>query len=465
MGVFGITPVEAAFDVIGLTNAKLIMDYFFFDTKWGLLIFSIGFLYSLWVSVERENLKHFYYYILLSFLVWFIFVKPVSPVPATTSTMEVTGSYEKVKANDLVEQYQATDQVNTVLAQTGEMFNSITLGLIKAITVATKKGKYNYLESPFLVHKISLQMQKFAGGGIKDKDLKEKVQNFYYKHYLPVLNFIKKDQNPSVKEIQLWWPGHPDIVKNYSLEAQSEWNDIRGELKEYIESNQWWSGAMKYFNSIVTLRFNQKEAEDQMIISLFNTEKSKSPQFLAMKNPEGVNSHVGQDAFRGMGRFFGNVGVTLGQIGSVSISEGVLRGLPYLEGYASLIMYTFFPVTLLFTLLLRSWTVLFQFFKYLFWVKSWPIVWAVVYYAGLYMAEIQSVLSPEVWWFWEAPHFNVVTSIFLIMSPLVALFMVEGIVQGLGYILTAFTLMVSRFAGMVPGVMTKAAGAAGKFAK
>ena len=51
----GISPTEAAFEVIGLVNAKSIIDFLFFETKIGLAVFLIGLLTTLWRSVKETD--------------------------------------------------------------------------------------------------------------------------------------------------------------------------------------------------------------------------------------------------------------------------------------------------------------------------------------------------------------------------------------------------------------------------
>ncbi|MDD4955347.1 MAG: hypothetical protein PHP17_04835, partial [Candidatus Omnitrophica bacterium] len=60
----GISPTEAAFEVVGLVNAKSIMDFLFFETKVGLAIFLIGLMVSLWRSVKETNFSILWSYLM-----------------------------------------------------------------------------------------------------------------------------------------------------------------------------------------------------------------------------------------------------------------------------------------------------------------------------------------------------------------------------------------------------------------
>ena len=87
----GVSPVEAAFEVIGLVNAKSIMDFLFFDTQVGVVVFLIGFLSSLWRSVREADFSALWSFLIIFFILLFIFIKPMLNLEDATSTMEQAG--------------------------------------------------------------------------------------------------------------------------------------------------------------------------------------------------------------------------------------------------------------------------------------------------------------------------------------------------------------------------------------
>ena len=56
----GISPTEAAFEVIGLVNAKSIIDFLFLDTKIGVVAFLIGILTALWEIGKGKRISRLY---------------------------------------------------------------------------------------------------------------------------------------------------------------------------------------------------------------------------------------------------------------------------------------------------------------------------------------------------------------------------------------------------------------------
>ena len=140
----------------------------------------------------------------------------------------------------------------------------------------------------------------------------------------------------------------------------------------------------------------------------------------------------------------------VGQFFSTTLSEFMIKALPYLQGYAVMIIYSLFPFTLLLCLLFGTFSILKEYFIYLFWVKSWVIVWALIHYAAIYMSILQTKLgSGTSSWFFEKPYFNTVTGVLLVMSPGIAWFMTKGVLSGIGEAATALTLNADKGTGKV----------------
>ena len=140
----------------------------------------------------------------------------------------------------------------------------------------------------------------------------------------------------------------------------------------------------------------------------------------------------------------------VGQFFSTTLAEFMIKALPYLQGYAVMIIYSLFPFTLLLCLLFGTFSILKEYFIYLFWVKSWVIVWALIHYAAIYMSTLQTRLGSGISsWFFEKPYFNTVTGVLLVMSPGIAWFMTKGVLSGIGEAATALTLHADKGTGKV----------------
>ena len=87
----GISPTEAAFEVVGLVNAKSIIDFLFFETKIGLAVYLIGLLTALWRSVKETDFSILWSYLIMFCILLLIFIKPMASLEDATSTMEAAG--------------------------------------------------------------------------------------------------------------------------------------------------------------------------------------------------------------------------------------------------------------------------------------------------------------------------------------------------------------------------------------
>ena len=79
------------------------------------------------------------------------------------------------------------------------------------------------------------------------------------------------------------------------------------------------------------------------------------------------------------------------------------------------------------------------------------IIWALIHYTSIYMAEMQAKLAGGASsdWFIERSYFSMVTSVFLIMSPSIAWFFVKGVLSGIGEISSAATMHADKALGKV----------------
>ena len=97
----GISPTEAAFEVIGLVNAKSIIDYMFFDTKIGVAAFLIGILATVWQSVKEADFSILWGYLMMFLALTFLFIKPMASLEGASSTMEIAGWKENTTEGSL----------------------------------------------------------------------------------------------------------------------------------------------------------------------------------------------------------------------------------------------------------------------------------------------------------------------------------------------------------------------------
>jgi len=446
----GISPTEAAFEVIGLVNAKSIIDFLFFETRIGLAIFLIGFLTALWRSIRETDFSVLWSYLVMFCVLLFIFIKPMASLENATSTMEAAGWKGTSTQDSLKETF-----IDSGKARAGSLglvfisqgYNAVIYGTISAITKVTQQKDFNYLNNPFIVNKVSIYLQHFSAEGImKDNALKKDLEEFLRNDYPQTLGRMVNNSSTQGKISKKWWPGDESVIASYDLDQRKRWESLDSRLTDYIKTEIDKLGAKGPFTNLfidykaIKIRLlaghNEKAATDiASNMTGYGIEPQTTRLSWIMKQPASWLAYI--SSF--VGQFF-----------STTLAEFMIKALPYLQGYAVMIIYSLFPFTLLLSLLFGTYNILKEYFIYLFWVKSWVIIWALIHYAAIYMSTLQaSLASGTTSWFFEKPYFNTVTGVLLVMSPGIAWFMTKGILSGIGEAATALTLHADKGVGKV----------------
>jgi hypothetical protein len=445
----GISPTEAAFEVIGLVNAKSIMDFLFFNTRIGAAVFLIGLLISVWRSVRETHFSTLWSYLIKFGIILFIFIKPMGNLENATSTMEAGGWEGTTTQETLKGTFIDSGKTNAGslgLLTISQGYNAIVYGTISAITAVTQQKDFNYLNNPFIVNKVSMYLQHFSSEGIKkDNVLKKDLEEFLKNDYPQTLGRMLNNGNTQSKITKKWWPGDEDVIANYDLDQRKRWEDLDSRLTEYIKTEMNKLGNEGLFDSLI----DYTAIKIRLLAS--HTEKSAMD---VVSNITGYGIEPKAARFSWMMRqpagwlaYFASL---VGQFFSTTLAEFMIKALPYLQGYAVMIIYSLFPFTLLLCLLFGTFSILKEYFIYLFWVKSWVIVWALIHYSVVYMSTLQASLASGVSpWFFEKPYFNTVTGVLLVMSPGISWFMTKGVLSGIGEAATALTLHADKGMGKV----------------
>ena len=365
-----------------------------------------------------------------------------------TSTMEEAGW----KGDSTMESLKDTffDNGKTKAGSLGlvlisEIYNSIVYGTINAITKVTQQKDFNYLNNPFIVNKVSLYLQHFSAEGIKDNALRKDLESFLKNDYPQTLGRMINNAATQTSITKKWWPGDEGVIASYDPQQKQRWEDLDARLNDYIKANTDTLGSNSPFASLfidykaIKIRLLAghvgKSAQDiTSNIAGFGLEPQTSRISWLMKQPANWLAYISS---------------IIGQFFSTTLSEFMIKALPYLQGYAIMIIYSLFPFTLLLCFLFGTMDILKEYFIYLFWVKSWVIIWALIHYASIYMSTMQAKLASGATssWFFERPYFNTVTGVLLVMSPGIAWFMTKGVLSGIGEAATALTLHADKGMG------------------
>ncbi len=446
----GISPTEAAFEVIGLVNAKSIIDFLFFETQIGAVVFLIGVLTALWRSVKETDFSVLWSYLMMFCILLFIFIKPMGSLENATSTMETAGwkgtsTQEALK--DIFIDTGKTRAGSLGLVVISQGYNAIVYGTISAITKVTQQKDFNYLNNPFIVNKVSLYLKHFSSEGIKkDNALRKDLEDFLKNDYPQTLGRMINNGKTQINITKKWWPGDEEVITNYDLDQRKRWEALDLRLTDYIKTEIGNLGAKGPFTDLF---IDYKAIKIKLLAG--HAEKVATDIASNMTGYGIEPKAIGLSwMMRQPASWLAYASSFVGQFFSTTLSEFMIKALPYLQGYAVMIIYSLFPFTLLLCLLFGTFSILKEYFIYLFWVKSWVIVWALIHYAAIYMSTLQVKLgSGTSSWFFEKPYFNTVTGVLLVMSPGIAWFMTKGVLSGIGEAATALTLHADKGMGKI----------------
>jgi len=444
----GVSPTEAAFEVIGLVNAKSIIDFLFFDTQIGVAVFFIGFLTSLWRSVRETDFSVLWGFLIMFCIFLFIFIKPMANLEDVTSTMEEAGW----KGDSTMESLKDTffDNGKTKAGSLGlvfisEIYNSIVYGTINAITKVTQQKDFNYLNNPFIVNKVSLYLQHFSAEGIKDNALREDLESFLKNDYPQTLGRMINNATTQTNITKKWWPGDEGVIASYDPQQKQRWEDLDARLNDYIKAN---TDTLGSNSPLADLFIDYKAIKIKLLAGHVGKSAQDITSNIAGFGLEPQTSRISW-LMKQPANWLAYISSIIGQFFSTTLAEFMIKALPYLQGYAVMIIYSLFPFTLLLCFLFGTMDILKEYFIYLFWVKSWVIIWALIHYASIYMSTMQAKLASGATssWFFERPYFNTVTGVLLVMSPGIAWFMTKGVLSGIGEAATALTLHADKGVG------------------
>ena len=468
----GITPIDAAFELIGLCNAQQLTHYIFFQTMGGALIFAVGFVFSLWAAVSKGTFKPFFTFLILFFSMWILFIVPTVQEPSVTSTMEQNG-YSDITTSQVLSSSPTgslsnnTGVINPILDTISNMLSAFTIGCVGAIELGGDPGKTNYLKSPFMVAKLSAISNQLVTQGFSNPQLSKEASDFYKNYYLPTLQNLIQQRAYTIANIPQLWPGDPAITALYTSDATTAWSKLQSDILTNLQQQ---SGITN--KSIIDLLSsftgkNSSVVQNQAIISLFKSDIRNHPSDYTSQS---YQSSGYANSSNSSGRFWGNlmgnslaaVGANIFQPIAVTISQAMLNMAPYIQGYSLMLMFSFFPFILVIVILERKPMLLVEFLKNLFWVKSWSICWAIVDLGSSYVLTIQQMLNKTdsgLVGFWDGAYFNIVTAVFMIMLPILSRMMIDGVATGIGVAATAANMHADKSVDL--GVRTST-GAIGK---
>jgi hypothetical protein len=384
----GITPIDNAFDLIGIHQCAALMKYLFIETPAGKIIFAAGFLLSLVKSLGGDGFKAVLVYIAAFFSCVLLMVLPAQSVTARVSTMEATG-YEGVKTDAIIRKAGIDAlRVNPVLLVMDQGVSLLVNGAVDVID-ALPAHQARFLKDPFVTAKVSLLLRERFRSGIEDPVLKEGLVHFYQDHFLPAL---RQWREGAADDKGMPWPGDERVRDYYSPAGVEQWDALKSRLYDWVNRD-------KLLDYVSARFYADGVLKDPSVKALIEGDLRRSPR--------------SYDALSGVSvseRFWpaevsdgGDLDQALDRLCRI-----ILTGYPVAQGMALWALWIALPLVMVAALFRSGVGLVLCFFRWLIIVKGVPLFLALTDRVSMLVVDIHQISGNGKLFLWEMPMIGVV---------------------------------------------------------
>ncbi len=403
----GITPIDAAFEVMGLVQAENLMRFLFVETLIGKAVFGVGFVLSLKSVMDAGSLRAVLIFALMFFSVWFLVVIPKIRIGNVTCAMEQNGTTAGTTQEIL--KNNGFGEGKTILVL--DVFSNALTGLAKGLVVVMERvhiGATTYLTEPMARSMLVIKTRKALEAGIVDEQLRERAVWFYQDHFGPAVRKIEERGASFSGDL---WPGSREVMAVYTNEEAEEWGALSKELFLMLdEKGQIFSRAFEYFEG-----YEDKEAaRDRVLKELFRYEFLRRADQYAIKSWRMKKNNAFSQAAEV---------VSADEWGKKD--EWVFENSAHVQGLILFYGYSIFPIVLMASVLLRSAGALGVYVLSLVLARGMTVMWAFSDQAAKVlfdMAGKSGAVLP-----WEMRQVNECVALSMVVFPVVT-----GVVMGIG---------------------------------
>ncbi len=398
--IHGITPIDTAFEMMGLHQAQALVRFIFIESLAGKFVFALGFIMSLAASLAKANFRPVLVFVFLFFTLWIVCVMPASRAVVPVSAMEQAGYHDVSTAALLEKNGYGQIMVSPPLGLVSQWIDALIRSMITVLDrVDGARSARGYAASPFLFTKVSILTSSLVASGITDPVLENKSVHFYQDYFWPAVH----DFPQSSKDL---WPGDPDVIALYSEDGRVAWESLRDEI--YVSMNQ-----DNIFDRMFARFYDGRVDKDAVVRSVLARELQLKPARYTLMS------------YASRKELWHEKPVNAG-LWDIVMPARIMQALPFVQGGALLLIYGAWPFFLVMAILTRSAMVLVIFLGIVVSVKSWTLGWAVV--DKVSMAWFVAFGMREGVWMWQASSVNGWIACAAGLTPVVITCMVAALV-------------------------------------
>lgn len=379
----GITPVENSLEIIGLHQCSALLKYIYIDTLAGKVVFALGFILSLVRSLKDTNFRAVIIFCVLFFSCLFVLILPRSISRPSLSTMEERG-YDLVTTDALIKkagiEQIVISPVLMFLARVASSFSNGSISLIDATAIHQSV----FLKDPFITAKLWLITRERLNAGIIDPRIKNRLVSFYRENFYPAMRrLVEKSPDYSLE----LWPGHADVVAQYSQQGALEWQQLEEDLFGLINKEGIFERLSRDYYSGSSL----KDAAVRALIKADAARASWTYTALSFSDQTDASEAYRKHPGKRSGSFLDH------------LSRLWLSGFPVVFGLCLWSVWAAFPFVLVIVFLSADIGVMAGFFKWLIIIKLIPLFWVLFDRASILTFDIQMSLSGGKCLMWDMP--------------------------------------------------------------
>ncbi|MBF0618744.1 MAG: hypothetical protein HQL19_01095 [Candidatus Omnitrophica bacterium] len=377
----GITPVDNAYEIIGVQQCSLLLKHIFIETMAGKAVFVTGFLCSIVRSLRNGSFRAMIIFLGIFFSSLFLFIIPTSSVRPSRSSMEEFG-YSKVTTEFILRKAGIEMvTVNPVIFLMGQVVSGVSKEAISLIdTIATRHSQF--LRDPFLSSKLWLLGRDRLNQGVNNEILHERLICFYQDRYFPVLRKLKEGGSDIGRDL---WPGADPVLALYSSQAANEWRELESDLYKLINIDG-------LFQRISRDYYNGSSIQSAAVRALINGDVAHAPwafSALRISGQENALSGAWIDQKPLFNGFWDQI-VRLW-----------MSGFPALYGLCLWSVWAAFPFVLVFMSLSADVNCFGVFLKFLLAMKLIPLFWVLLDKGASLLFDIQVSMAGGAVWLWN----------------------------------------------------------------
>lgn len=458
--ILGTSAKDTAFQVIGLANQGAVLDWIT-SKNMIILVYTLAVL-GVIITVKRALMAKEYNMtkVILNYLIGTIFLwtfftagrVDINSSTAISGREDVSGSEKVTKTSEILGEKFKGGSASPGFLLMIRLLDRISNGFIKIFERVSlgdpNKGMFSKPFSYLIAYLKANEMQ------IKDPVTRDEFSKFLADCYYRARKKLEAEDGTKYTEMDKeGWPGHKYLITTYKgmkcvrdgkeVDCYDEWTRMKEILVNYVETEMADVEA-----GILTERYKKRVLSKEGKFKKFYRENILRDDHFTLLTQAKITKYQKKSRWGKVGKAASKVFPAAGAVLSGLFTPVMIGGwaviltnaLPIYKGFLEMVVYSCFPLILLFALLPDGWKLIFTYFMSILTLKVWAIVWCFINISQIYIGDLllslESVSGRGV--FFSSTIFPMVILLATITSPLIAIFVVKGTVDQIASV-TGFT--------------------------